>query len=250
MRRVIHTHNHYRLGDNIIQLNFLRKIVLCNDVDVIHYYNPVLCNGGELPPFIEGIEDRIKIVATTPPPGSLDSWRGPHWYEHPKRLNFCEYHLEWFTHLAEKMRVVNPIKEMGDLLLDYPMLYRTAPQYDVVVINSPALSGQFTKFSDAEFNYLIKMLVDKGHAVITTRPTEYCKAFEAVTVAHIGAVASTAKAVVGVSTGVSWPCFNVRNKNALHVMMLDYESVVLTERGRTVRTVYEAIQALQQENIL
>lgn len=250
MRRHIHTHNLLRLGDNIIQLNFLRRVLEKNDVEITHYYSNSLCNGAELVPFIAGLEDRITLSSAPRPPGSIDSWRGPDWYGHPDKLNFSLYHKQWFAKLSASMGVVNPIVDTDDLLIDYPLLHTPHPKYDVVVLNSPALSGQFTRFSDYEFNYLITMLLNKNYSVITTRPTDLCPYFESVSVAHIGAVAANADVVVGVSTGVSWPCFNIINKNALHIMLLDYESVILTPRGRTVKTVYEAINILQQENIL
>ena len=55
-------------------------------------------------------------------------------------------------------------------------------------------------------------------------------------VVWIGAVSARAK-LIGTSTGPSWPCFNILNKNAKHILCLDTENVILTPRGSVARSV-------------
>lgn len=251
--RMIHTHNALRLGDNLIQINFLRRACLLNnDVTFVHYFDPNLCNGNELLPFIEGLESRIIIKTMEEcPRGSIDSWRGPLWYSHPQKLDFAAFHLFWFSHLSEKMGIDNPIKSVDDLLFDYPLLSSSdIPTYDAVVINSRALSGQFNNYDLGHYDVLIKELLNAGISVLTTHPTSLCDSSAGHGVAWIGAVSAKAKLILGTSTGPSWPCFNVLNKNAKHILCLDTENVILTPRGSVARNVPQISEILRSENFI
>lgn len=251
--RIINTHNGLRLGDNLIQLNYLVK-ACCNNPSVAfnHYFDPYLCNGNELYPFIEGFENRIKIMPIVNcPTGSVDSWRGPLWYSHPDKLNFASFHLFWFNHLSSVMGIDNPIKSVDDLLFDYPLLNDSnLPIYDAVVINSRALSGQFNNYNSEHYDLLIKDLLSAGMSVLTTSPTSLCDYSSGRGVAWIGAVSARAKLILGTSTGPSWPCFNILNKNAKHILCLDTENVILTPRGSVARSVSQISEILRSENFL
>ena len=151
------------------------------------------------------------------------------------------------------MAVKNPITTVDDLLFYYPALdsfISMTPNFDAVVINSPGLSGQFQNFNPDHFRTLVSRLVAKGHRVVTTEPTGLCPAFDGKNVTWIGAIAAKAKLIVGTSTGPSWPCFNVHNRLATHIMCADVENVVLTPRGRVARSPHHAISVLEELGIL
>ena len=251
---MIHTHNGLRLGDNLVQLNFLRRLSLANpELEITHYYNSGYCKVEELDPLRT---ERIFIRPISEAPAeSIDSWRnaGGHWERHPNKLNFAQFHLDWFAELSSRMAVKNPITTLSNLLFDYPALdsfISMTPDFDAVVINSPGLSGQFQNFNPEHFRTLVSRLVAKGHRVITTEPTALCPAFDGKNVTWIGATAAKAKLIVGTSTGPSWPCFNVHNRLATHIMCADVENVVLTPRGRVARSPHHAISVLEELGIL
>ena len=242
---MIHTHNHLRLGDNLVQLNFLRRLLAENPkTKITHYYNPQLCKGEEIMPLREGLEERLFIEVKGQPAESLDSWRGQEWYGHPDKLDFAKFHLDWFKSLSHKMGFLSPIRSREDLLFDYPALLQPTPTYDVIVINSQGLSGQFGGHNEMMYGELIKWLQGKGNSVLSTKPTGLCDDPTGKDVSWIGAVSTKAKIIVGNSTGVSWPCLNIHNQEALHILCLDTEEVVLTKRGKTVRSIGEAIKLL------
>jgi hypothetical protein len=197
---------------------------------------------------------RLKTIDQAPAE-SIDSWRnaGGHWERHPDKLNFAQFHLDWFAELSSRMAVKNPITTLSNLLFDYPALdsfISMTPDFDAVVINSPGLSGQFQNFNPEHFCTLVSRLVAKGHRVVTTEPTGLCPAFDGKNVTWIGATAAKAKLIVGTSTGPSWPCFNVHNRLATHIMCADVENVVLTPRGRVARSPHHAISILEELGIL
>jgi len=251
---VIHTHNGLRLGDNLIQLNFLRRLSLANpELEITHYYNPAFCKMEEIDAMRSDISLRLRLKTIDQAPAdSIDSWRntGGYWERHPDKLNFAQFHLDWFAELASRMGVKNPITTVDDLLFDYPALTENVENFDAIVINSPALSGQFQNFSAQGFIDLIRLLQVKGMRVLSTAPAGICACSQPHDVSWIGAASTTAKLIVGTSTGPSWPCFNVHNRDALHVMCLDTESVVLTPRGRVARSPHHAISVLEELGIL
>lgn len=254
---MIHTHNALRLGDNLIQLNFLRRLCLQNpDLEITHYHNPELCKFEEIDALRSDISLRLRIRPIKEAPAdSIDSWRnaGGYWQTHPDKLNFAKFHLDWFEELASRMAVKNPIKQVQDLLFDYSTLdsfIPMAPDFDIVFINSPGLSGQFVNFNPDEFRNLVAKLVNKGHRVITTVPTALCPAFDGKNVTWIGATAAKAKAIIGTSTGPSWPCLNVHNKDAFHLLCADTETVIFTQRGQMARSAFHALHILEEEGFL
>ena len=254
---MIHTHNGLRLGDNLIQLNFLRRLSLANpELEITHYYNPAFCRMEEIDALRSDISLRLRLKTIDQAPAeSIDSWRNAfgYWEGHPKKLDFAQFHLDWFAELSSRMGVKNPITTLSNLLFDYPALdsfISMAPDFDAVVINSPGLSGQFQNFNPDHFRTLVSRLVAKGHRVVTTAPTGLCPAFDGKNVTWIGATAAKAKLIVGTCTGPSWPCFNVHNRLATHIMCLDTESVVLTPRGRVARSPHHAISILEELGIL
>lgn len=254
---MIHTHNALRLGDNLVQLNFLRRACLADPaLEVTHYHNPQLCRAEEIDALRTDISLRLRIrPIDQAPPGSVDSWRnaGGWWERHPDRLDFAKFHLAWFDELAGRLGIPNPIRSVPDLLLDYPTLEEfipMTPECDVLVINSPGLSGQFLNFNPDDFRDLIARLILKGHRVITTAPTGLCQHFENRNVTWIGAASTKAKAIVGTSTGPSWPCLNVHNIDKPVILCADHEDVILTRDGRMARSVHHAIHILEQQGIL
>jgi len=254
---VIHTHNALRLGDNLVQLNFLRRLCLQNpDIEITHYHNPELCKFEEIDALRSDMSLRLRIRPISEAPAdSIDSWRntGGYWERHTDKLNFAKFHLDWFEELASRMCVKNPIQKVDDLLFDYPALdsfIQMAPDFDIVVINSPGLSGQFTNFNPDDFRVLVSKLVSKGHRVISTVATGLCPAFDGKNVTWIGATAAKAKAVIGTSTGPSWPCLNVHNKDAFHLLCADAETVIFTKRGQMARSAFHAVHVLEEEGLL
>ena len=254
---MIHTHNALRLGDNLIQLNFLRRACLADPaLEVTHYHHPQLCKFEEIDALRSDISLRLKIrPIDQAPPGSIDSWRnaGGWWERHPDRLDFAAFHLQWFAELARRLGIPNPIRTVSDLLLDYSTLdsfIPLAPECDVLVINSPGLSGQFLNFNPDDYRDLIARLILKGHRVLSTAPTGLCPHFENKNVTFIGAASVKAKAIVGTSTGPSWPCLNVHNQAKPIILCADVERVILTPRSRMAKSVHHAIHLLEGEGIL
>ncbi len=261
---ITRTHNAYHLGDQIVHLNFLRKVALANpDRQFVH-----AAQWQYLKQLQDVVADVPNIKLTdynyTTPSDSINAWRGDNqfWYSHPDRLDFVKFHVEaWFPFLADRMGVENPIKCAKDMLFDYPAIAASPgllnhPPFDVLLINSAPGSGQFTGFNEWELGKLGCDIAEKGFSVISTAPTPSskipCTADQNLSVTQIGHLSLHCHTIVMVSTGPSWPTFSIWNQKSikLRVILLDSERVHLSPNTMHCARIEEAREVLKKAGLL
>lgn len=240
------THNAYHLGDNMVHLNFLRRVALANpDRKFVHAAQWHYLK--ELKEVVADIPNiRLEEFHHMTPPVSIDSWRGAgnFWYQHPNRRDFVRFHVEsWFPYLAQKMRVNNPVMTREDMLFDYPAIKNPVSEipndFDVLVINSAPCSGQFMGFNQYELGRLATQMAHKGHRVVTTAPVFYgldgksdipCTSDLGLSVTQIGHLSLHCRFILMVSTGPSWATFNIWNQDSIkkRIILIDSERVNLS----------------------
>jgi len=208
---LIRTYNEYHLGDQLHHLNFLRRV--CQEdssIECIHYckqeYHP------QLLPVCEGVPLTLQDL---PHRGdSTNAWIGVdgYFYKSPLNKNWVAFHLDWFSYLANKLGVMNPIQTPDCFLFDYPELTRKKyPKYDVLIVNSVPMSNQLPDYNPWFFERLTKKYIDEGSTVITTYPTGLCQSTLelGMTVTDIGCLAKSVNRIQGVDTGPMWTTYNV-----------------------------------------
>jgi hypothetical protein len=117
--QITRTHNGYHLGDNLVHLNFLRKVALANpDRQFVHAAQWQYIR--QLRDVIADVPNiKLEEFGYLLPADSLDSWRGANnfWYSHPNRNDFVNFHLDaWFPYLCERMGVENPMRSSKDMI--------------------------------------------------------------------------------------------------------------------------------------
>jgi hypothetical protein len=229
---MIHTHCSTRLGDNIAHLHLLRKLAMAHpDAQFAHAINTGYC--GHPSQLIDVVSDLPNITITEQPqPGSVEVWKGhgEKWYSHPKKADWCAFMLEHHADIAKQIGMESPLRTGADLLFDYPLLKAPdAAKFDFLVINSPPMSGQMRGYSPGDFERLIIKLMAKG-TVITTHPVSFpaeCTQTHNMSITDIGRLSQHCRCIVMVSTGPSWPTFNVWNVESvkLRIVLLDSENL-------------------------
>lgn len=210
---MILTYNEYHLGDQLIHLNFLRRCALLNDnTEYTHYCNPQYHE--QLRPLIEGLP--IKLGDLHIHPKAINAWIGANnfYYEHPKRRNWVDFHLDWFTYLSSVLGISNPMASKVDLLFDYPALSDPATYaFEYLVINSAPMSNQLPDYNPRFFENLVRNLCNDGKKVVTTSPTGLCPCTldHYFTVTDIGVLSKSVQHIIAVDTGPLWTTFNVHN---------------------------------------
>lgn len=251
------THCDWNLGDHLAHLHYLRK-------QAIHYPEHQFVHAANfdfLPQMIEVVSDLCNISLIDiayKPECSQDAWknRDDYYINHAKWSDYATFYVEFFQYLSEKLGLESPIHSTTDLLFDYPaILKKRYANFDFLVINSAPKSGQFLGFNANDFNELIGLLIGRGYSVVTTAPSAHnvpCTQKSNLSVSAIGGLSLGCKYIVGVSTGPSWPTFNIWNTNSilLRILLLDREKVLIAPNTEHARTMSEIINILKNRELL
>lgn len=247
----IFTHCKLRMGDNLAHLLFLRKVAKANpDKHFVH-----AANQAYLPQLIEVVSDVTNISlcdveSSVVPIHSVDVWKNHRdfWVNHPDKNDYVRFYLDFYEKIADKMMVDNPIKSGDDFFFDYPALSRKTSiteEFDVLVVNSPPMSGQFKGYRD--MSELIEMLARKLKVVCThpvRSPEIACTLKLGMTVSQIGSLSTQCNKILMVATGPCWPTFNVWNKFKIkeRVILSDNEKVDISPNTVHFQSITEAFR--------
>ena len=236
MAESIHTFNEWHLGDNLIHINFLRRLSKRYPGCFFRHY----CNNdylAQLDPFVQDCVNVSLGALVEKPKNAIDSWIGSdrYFFDSPLRFEWAAFHLDWFDRLAVVMGLRSPIISLSELLFDYPALYSptaTADSYDFMIINSQPLSRQTPDFDPQFLSDLAKGFLSRGYKVITTHPTGFAPSTlaQGLKLAEIGVLSTHCSAVVGIPNGPMWPTLNVLNaqRNQHRVMWIGTQNLCVT----------------------
>lgn len=211
----MHLENSKNLGDNLLQLNFMRKACLANRQLEIDYYCKTDYHES-LAPFIDSEwSNQIRLHPWEQRPASaIDTWiagnllPGFYW-NHPKRRIYNEFYYEWFKHLAAHMGISQVVKTHYEVALSHPVFDDLGPIqgsqfyqiYDCLVLDCDPMSGQF-HFDRATWE-LAKTRWRQKWNIISAHDAQ-------LTLVQIGLLARAAKTVVAICTGPLHAAFNSR----------------------------------------
>lgn len=243
------THCALRLGDNLAALHLLRA--LARAYPERRFYHAA--HPWYLPQLAEVVCDLPNLHLVGLPwhdsAGSVDLWknRGGWWERHPQRLDYAPVMLEFFALAARDLGLESPFRTPADLLFDYPALHalpNAGPSCDVLLVNSAPQSGQWREFDRAGLAALALDLQRAGRSVVTTEPVAGLPStlLAGLSVTGIGRISQQCRAVVAVSTGPSWPTFNIWNRASLaaRVLLIGSERVNFDCGTRCAATLAEA----------
>jgi hypothetical protein len=273
--KTITTHCALRLGDNLAHMHFLRKLAAANPGHLFEHYVQaeymrelaLLTEGGAITLRSLPALDHAGRWLVRPKVPSIDAWKNTgSRYEHADpatRNNYARFMLDWFEILARRMGLRSPLSTSRDLLFDYPALQNDEPQgegvkpLDFLVVNSRPLSGQAFEYKPEEMDRLILELQGRGYSVIATNRSLAGAGFAATedwhwTVTQIGKLSQRCRRILMVSTGPSWPTFNIWNRKTidLRVIINGIESVDLDPDAIHVRHVSDMRSVLRAKELL
>lgn len=253
-QRVVETFCQWHLGDNLIHLNFLRKLSRAYpDITFRHALQPQYISQCQ-----ELIEDlpAISLVPLQEARFShpLDAWKGAgnFFFEHPRKFEFGHLYLDFFQHLTVQMGLRSPLESKDDLLFDYPALKKRVLQrdYDFLVVNSVPLSGQFKDYSEEGFVRILQKITDAGFSLITTKKVDRfdCTLDSNLSVTGIGNVSLYSHFLLAVCTGSMWPSINVFNnfRHTRKIILNDHETVDFGENIHMARTMDQAEEEIDR----
>lgn len=256
------THCALRLGDNLAALHFLRALVRHNPGHIVTHS----AHAEYLPQLQEMIQDEPRISLASlrpamapekwmarPTTPSVDLWKNADGFfdKHENKNTYSKVMLDFFASKAEEMGLQPALTAAKHLLFDYPALRRNedTEEGSALIINSPPLSNQAARYRQDEMDALALEIAWR-HPIITTRkiPGHRCTAELGYTVSAIGRLSQVCPVILMVSTGPSWPTFNIWNQESvkLRIIINEPETVDLDPNAVQVHTVSEAASTLKE----
>lgn len=262
------THRSYcefHLGDNLAHLHFLLHLAQAYPSErFVHAVHQ--CHFDNLFEVVGFEQSNVELVTLEEAKNDLGAnvWKnaGGYWESHPLKDQYGPFYLDWFRECARRMGLESPFHEVRDLLFDYPALLRRPnampPQpVEVLFVNSRPCSGQLMSYDHVDcLDEVIAGLVRAGRRVVVTQPTKvtgvWCTMDHLLTITEIGHLSLNAEHLVMVSTGPSWPTFNVWNVERVktRVLLLERETVELAPRTVHVRRVGDLGMRLRELGLL
>lgn len=265
------SYNDFHLGDNLIHLNFLRRLAIKHpDHQFRHWLQP--CHIEPLRAIADVPKGNLELASLEGemavdgsmekrPANARNVWKnaGGFWEGHKLRNDWANFHVAWFALMAGEMGLQSPIADTMDLLLDYPAIVSglDVPRFDVLFVNSQPCSGQFLDFDTAHcMDPMINALVENGLKVVCTQPTPCgapCTRDWGLNITQIGSLSLTVPYHVMVATGPMWTTFNIWNTltTKLRLLMLgNGERLNMPVPIEQVSTKDQAWKALERHGLL
>lgn len=161
------------------------------------------------------------------PPDATCSWigsqrfqnKGVVWSNQPDIIGFLQ---QWNNCLCAEVGISSQFNTRQDLLCDAPEIARHyGPDFDVLVCNCHAASGQTPRVDYHQLNDLIEILTKKYRVVCTNQTSAQDAAMVDVTVCQIGNMALRAKFIVAVGSGCHWGIHSVWSQDVPKYILLE-----------------------------
>lgn len=158
------------------------------------------------------------------PPDALNTWiacarfeqQGVK-YEH--NIDLIEYLTRWAGAIGKEAGQLLPF-ERHDLLASFDAIKRNvvAPEFDVLIVNSPPKSGQCPKWDQGEMNGLISDLAH-SYRVVCTNSLPHAIPVISGSLCNIGNLSLRAKFVVGVASGPMFGALNIFRTCPIYIFL-------------------------------
>lgn len=168
--------NRGHLGDCIIMLNLARRLLeqhrhlsarlFCRSPE--YFYELKLLAG----PVVDRISMEAWLSLSHGPYGAVDCWigRDNYLFEHASCGDYTQMYFDLFNEIViPQLNLSSPIRTKSDLL--FQIKEPTAQQFDFdwLIINAIPYSRQWS-YSEAEFEYVVSKLLDRGDTIVATHP--------------------------------------------------------------------------------
>lgn len=230
--KYINTYNELHLGDNVYHLDYLKKIInKYPEYRFAHYCNAQYHT--QLQATLVGYEDTIRLYSTLNIPlNSINSWIGSGGWFYTWVSNkidklpilYDEMYIEWYNLLETTYGLPNPIKTSDDFLLHFNGLdvYDLEKTYDVLIINSVPMSGQYV-YEYELFYKFCNTMSGNGMTLITTNKLENyeCTLDYNYNICDIAKISTKCKYILAIHTGPLALCLNkytINNVEFFHIL--------------------------------
>ena len=229
--KIYHIHNSYNLGDsvfNFILFYQIKNYIEQNNIKIFYYakkeYLPqlkeFLCSPNIFLSFLE-----LK------PPSSIELWINNDFFEYKHveqvmPICFNLYYKTFFNNVLKKLYIAFKIDrffyEDDNLITRFDNIPDKYKNFDILIINSQPLSGQYNYNKSEWDNYIINL--SNNFKILTTTKVEniLCTTDNNLTIKDIAALSTKAKVIIAINSGVVPGLLNIYTlQNVKHFYTFD-----------------------------
>jgi hypothetical protein len=209
--KTYHIHNSYHLGDNVFNFILFYQIknyIEENNITIFYYakkeYLPQLkefiCSPNIILSFLE-----LK------PSSSIELWinNGFFEYKHDRQIMpicFNTYYKIFFNNVLKKLyiplKITKFVYEDGDLITRFNNMPNKYKNFDILILNSRPLSGQY-KYDKSKWDKYIINLNNNFKILTTTKVGDLlCTIDDNLSIKDIASLSTMAKVIIAVNSGV------------------------------------------------
>ncbi len=230
--KVYHLHNSYHLGDNVfnfILFYLIKDYIETNNIKIFYYAKKEYYD--QLKEFISSENISLSFLETKPN-NSIEIWIDDILFDNRSIIQkkpgcFNEFYKTFFTEVLKKLSIPIAISrfyyEDTDLLNRYNNIHDKYKNFDILILNSQPLSGQF-KYNKSQWDNYIINLNTQFNILTTTKVNDdiLCTMDDNLTVKDIASLSTKAKVIIAVNSGVIPGLFNIYTlTNVKHVYIFD-----------------------------
>lgn len=224
---MIYTSANSHLGDCTWMANILYRIGGEHDFYVPEPYMRCIAE------CLESTDTKVKDIVHSPRE-ALSSWIACGRFDrqgvsYRNQVDLVEYLMQWGNAISRECGHPHAMfTQRQEILCSFPAIRREfeAPEFEILIVNCPPLSGQAPGWDQGEMDVLIGWL-SKRHKVLCTNPTTIDVPVFTGSICAIGNLSCRAKLVIAVSSGGAACIHNEWNESVpkmifLHPIVLNY----------------------------
>ena len=233
--KVYHLHNSHHLGDNVfncILFYLIKEYIEHNNITIFYYAKKEY--HAQLKEFICS-ENVCLSCLDLKPPNSIELWIDDKLFDNRHgnmKQPYCynEFYKKFFTEVLYKLKIPINIPrfyyEDPELLDRYNNIHNKYKNFDILILNSQPLSGQF-KYNKSQWDNYIIHLNTQFNILTTTKVNNdiLCTLDDNLTIKDIASLSTRAKVIIAINSGVVPGLLNIYTlKNVRHVYVFENRS--------------------------
>lgn len=209
--KIYYLHNSYHLGDNVFNLilfYIIKDYIENNNIQIFYY-----AKNEYLPQLREFIcSENIKLDSLeNKPNNSIEIWICNNFFKYihsPKvfHISYNKFYINFFNNVLSKLKLNCSINKLfyidNDLIERYDKIPSIYKDFDILILNSQPLSGQYKYDKNLWDNYIINL--NKKFRVLTTTKVDgiLCTYDNRLTIKDIASLSTKVKVIIAINSGV------------------------------------------------
>lgn len=210
--KTYHLRCSYHLGDNVfnlILLYIIKKYIEKNNIMIFYYAKNEYIN--QLKEFVCSNNIILKTLNKSPN-NSIEVWINNDFFEYTHTLlsnkhAYNKFYINFFNSVLRKMNFNISINKLvyddNDLLSRYNKFNEKYKNYDILILNSEPLSGQYKEYNKQTWDNYIQKINTQFKILTTTKVNNIlCTCDDNLTIKDIASLSIKAKVIIAINSGV------------------------------------------------